>query len=405
MPSYDGKTKKGKENEEVSMRSRNRLLTAIVGFALAVVLMAPAVSQAEECIQELCKKVDAWEILADLSGTMSQGWRQGECGDMSKFRAQQTLLLKMSNAIPELDYNGALRRFGFKFYIADKDDWSKLVWGPDIFNRAAMEAEIQKLEETQGITPLEPAMTASDDEFSMWGGRKALLILSDFHRDPDFGQPIEYARTLKAKYGSDICIYTFGFSNAEDDLANAQGVAAASECGKYYDGCTMLKDQDAFDAMIRHIFLLQGSGCPDEDGDGVCDDVDQCPGTPAGAEVDERGCWIGAYESFFDFNKAVIKKKYMPYIESAANVLVAHPELYVTLDGHTDSIGSEAYNERLGMRRAKAVERAMIKFGVNKGRLKVHSYGETRPIATNDTDEGRAKNRRVEITVWQPGAK
>lgn len=379
------------------MRSQKRLLTAMVGLALGVLLMVPALSQAQ-----IIKKVDNFEILADLSGSMTKDWKASDCGKMQKFAAQKELLAKVNAAIPLLNYQAAFRRFGFKWYISGPEDWSRLEYGPTAYCQTELAAVIDKLEKTTGITPLGPAIQASDAELSIWCGTKALVIFSDFKKDPDFGKPVDEAKKLREKYGDSLRIYTIGFCFSDEELAVAKAVAEAG-CGMYFDGCTVLKDQCAFDAMMAEIFYIVG--CIDTDGDGVCDDVDQCPDTPPGAVVDERGCWIGAYESFFDFNKAIVKKQYYPNIKAAAEVLKKETNLYVTLDGHTDSIGSQKYNYGLGLRRAKAVRNLLVKFGVDPKRLKVKSYGKLRPIASNDTPEGRARNRRVEITVWQPEGK
>ena len=117
--------------------------------------------------------------------------------------------------------------------------------------------------------------------------------------------------------------------------------------------------------------------------------------------MDDRGCWVAAYANYFDFNRAVVKSKYLPLLKKAASILRANPGLNVELAGHTDSIGSEEYNMELGRRRAEAVKRILVRYGVSADRLLVQSYGETKPIADNGTAAGRAKNRRVEINVLQ----
>ncbi|MDR2339382.1 MAG: OmpA family protein [Deltaproteobacteria bacterium] len=155
--------------------------------------------------------------------------------------------------------------------------------------------------------------------------------------------------------------------------------------------------------MLR---LLDGRTCkvveePDSDGDGVPDSLDLCPGTPLGAPVDERGCWIVAYAAFFDFNRAVIKREFLPYIEQTARILTENPDIPVYLVGHTDYIGSDSYNYDLGLRRAMAVRDALGRYGVDTGRLQTSSEGETQPIADNRTSSGRARNRRVELHVDQ----
>lgn len=158
--------------------------------------------------------------------------------------------------------------------------------------------------------------------------------------------------------------------------------------------------------MIR---LLDARTCNpvairDSDMDGVPDDQDLCPNTPYGAPVDDRGCWIVAYANFFDFDKAVVKAKYLPYLAGAATVLKNHPDLVVEVQGHTDSVGSSEYNYKLGLRRAEAVKKVLVNNGVQGSRLNISSSGETRPIASNAAASGRARNRRVEIHVAQPEA-
>lgn len=158
--------------------------------------------------------------------------------------------------------------------------------------------------------------------------------------------------------------------------------------------------------MIR---LLDSRTCRpvailDSDGDGVPDDQDLCPNTPLGAQVDERGCWVVAYATFFDFDKYVVKPQFMPYIVSAAAVLNNYPDLIVEIQGHTDHIGTEEYNLQLGQRRADAVKQVLVRNGVRSDRLRTVSFGKSQPIASNSTATGRAKNRRVELHVAQPGA-
>ncbi|MFH1091903.1 MAG: ankyrin repeat domain-containing protein [Pseudomonadota bacterium] len=137
----------------------------------------------------------------------------------------------------------------------------------------------------------------------------------------------------------------------------------------------------------------------DSDGDGVPDYRDQCPNTPKGVKVDERGCWVAAYSNFFGYDQWQVRKEFYPYLQNAAKVLGDNPHLQVEIVGHTDSHGTEAYNLELGRKRAEAVRALLIKFGVKPERLLYKSMGESQPLASNDTAAGRAKNRRVEIHV------
>lgn len=137
--------------------------------------------------------------------------------------------------------------------------------------------------------------------------------------------------------------------------------------------------------------------CIDADEDGVCDNVDKCLGTPRGAKVDERGCWIIGVQ-FFDFDKAVLRPDHYAELNEVASVMKANPDLKVELDGHTCDRGPEKYNQKLSERRAKAVLDYLVNNGIDPQRLSWKGYGETQPAYPNTSEENRAKNRRVELT-------
>jgi OOP family OmpA-OmpF porin len=101
----------------------------------------------------------------------------------------------------------------------------------------------------------------------------------------------------------------------------------------------------------------------------------------------------------FDFNKSIIKQGYYKDIDDLANVMKDYPDLKVVIEGHTDNIGTAAYNKKLSQRRAEAVKQYLVEKGINANRIAAEGFGFDRPIASNDTDEGRQKNRRVEAAV------
>jgi outer membrane protein OmpA-like peptidoglycan-associated protein len=101
----------------------------------------------------------------------------------------------------------------------------------------------------------------------------------------------------------------------------------------------------------------------------------------------------------FDFDRYNIKKLYVPDLEQHVAYLSTNPSSPVTVEGHTDSIGSDQYNQKLSERRATAVRKYLIERGIASSRIRVVGYGEQRPIADNKTREGRAINRRAEFEV------
>jgi len=146
--------------------------------------------------------------------------------------------------------------------------------------------------------------------------------------------------------------------------------------------------------------------CADVDNDGVCDNVDRCPDTPANTAVDAEGCTAVAevvrveLDVKFDFDKAKVKEESYADIRTLADFMNQYPQTTTTVEGHTDSVGPDAYNQKLSERRADAVRNVLVNdYGVESSRVDSVGYGETRPIADNSTEEGRAINRRVEAEV------
>ena len=144
----------------------------------------------------------------------------------------------------------------------------------------------------------------------------------------------------------------------------------------------------------------------DSDGDGVPDSIDQCPGTPMNIVVDERGCPVDVdiidelkmeLRVFFDNDKSAIKSQYQPEIAKVAEKMREYPNSIARVEGHASKTGPSArYNQRLSEARAVAVKSMLTnEFGIAPNRLSTVGYGYDRPIADNNTEEGRAMNRRV----------
>lgn len=101
----------------------------------------------------------------------------------------------------------------------------------------------------------------------------------------------------------------------------------------------------------------------------------------------------------FDFDKSTLRPDAIPILDEAARTLTTESSLQVSVEGHTDSRGTDAYNDALSLRRAHTVQKYLGDHGVDRSRLTVIGHGESKPVASNDTDDGRAQNRRVELLV------
>lgn len=195
-----------------------------------------------------------------------------------------------------------------------------------------------------------------------------------------------------------------------------------------------VKNSKAAEPAPRAVAPAPAPAPVDSDGDGVTDDRDACPGTPAGTPVDSRGCplpkdgdkdgvkddddhcldtpmgtevnGMGCAKErniklegvHFEFDSARLTAESMAILDRTARVMKENSDLNFTVGGHTDSMGSDTYNMTLSDRRAKAVRDYLISKGVDGSNLTAMGYGESRPVASNDTEAGRAENRRVELS-------
>ena len=144
----------------------------------------------------------------------------------------------------------------------------------------------------------------------------------------------------------------------------------------------------------------------DFDRDGIEDRLDQCPNTPCNFSVDGYGCPIKAtLKIHFATNSSTIRDYSMVKVEEFAHFLLKNRGSTVTIIGHTDSVGSAQSNKTLSYKRANSVVQALIAKGVSPARIHAEGKGESLPIASNKTEDGKAKNRRIEAILSYPKRK
>jgi OOP family OmpA-OmpF porin len=238
--------------------------------------------------------------------------------------------------------------------------------------------------------------------------KTALIVVSDGKEPLD--DPAGSAAKLKAE-NPDACFYAVLVGDDPGGKALMDNIAQTGECG-YAVAAESVYTTEGMTEFVNDVFLSKKPPpppkiveptprpCPDSDNDGVCDENDRCPRTPVGVKPDAYGCWVlGGV--LFDFDKAVIKEEAYPLLDEVHRILMKNPDLTVVFEGHTDSVGPEVYNQNLSERRAGAVMKYMLNKGVPSAQMSTAGYGETRPAADNGTKQGRALNRRVEITPKQ----
>jgi len=221
--------------------------------------------------------------------------------------------------------------------------------------------------------------------------------------------------------------YKFGFG-LQYFLSESLGVRAEAERYRINDSLGTKGDVDLFSVGLVYRFgataavaepVRQQAAAPapqpapapapapvvqdrDSDNDGVVDRLDRCPNTPAGTKVDANGCpevLMVLTGVNFAYDSSQIDASSVRILDEAVTALNEANSVRIRIVGHTDSRGSEEYNQSLSVRRANAVRDYFVSKGISAARLSTSGEGESRPVASNNTDDGRFQNRRVELHV------
>lgn len=146
---------------------------------------------------------------------------------------------------------------------------------------------------------------------------------------------------------------------------------------------------DKYEGVTAHYILRQG-------GVAATPQSEIIKAPPEKQKMDSPVLVIETTNVLFDFDKCIIKDRFVPELKKWVDYFNNNPEVSAEIYGHTDSIGTKEYNKNLSMKRAQAVVNFLVKSGIAAGRLSAKGFGEDVPAATNNTKEGRQKNRRVE---------
>jgi OOP family OmpA-OmpF porin len=219
----------------------------------------------------------------------------------------------------------------------------------------------------------------------------------------------KYPAQNRYSYGYGGLEYTFG-SSSKKSLEWVNPVAMMYD--ELYDAA-LRQEVEALKGRVTNVETAVSDLKKDSDGDGVADQFDKCPNTPANTVVDGSGCPIifpkidttakpmamaaAAYSNIqFEFDSSVLKTSSYPVLDATSADLKSTGAT-LTIAGYASSEGTAAYNMRLSKDRANSVKTYLVNSGVDAKKLKIKAFGETHPIADNSTEEGRVANRRVEF--------
>ncbi|WP_319776774.1 OmpA family protein [Maridesulfovibrio sp.] len=350
-------------------------VSLIMTVALAVLLVFGSMAGAESRIV-LKPKVDAFAYFVDTSPSMAQAY--GSTGN-PKIVAGLNALKRLNNVVPELGYDSAL------YAMPDFE-----TYGPkSVFSRAAMASNLSAVPSDLPFfqsTPMGEGFSDLDNTIKNWQGKFAVIFVSDGLTNSG-RNPSLVVSDMAKKYGDRFCLHVISVADTARGKANLKRLASLTPCGVYVDA-TDLADKAVLDKFAQDVFYTQEEEL-------IVEIVEEVV-VPQAVPVQEKI----VFRNFnFGFDKYQITDEMVPALTEAAAMLDEFPNLKVLVGGHTDSSGSEAYNQGLSERRAKSVADWLAGNGVASERIQVKGYGEMSPKYDNKTKEGRKLNRRVEIDV------
>lgn len=343
------------------------------------------------------RKIDTFIVVLDTVSSMERTHQNR----LEIERGFETVS-RLNRTVPQLDYRAGLVAFSSGSCLGCED--AELIYGPAPYHRGEMEQALARYSASGSVrrtTGRIGGMQASQLIQQGDLGRVALIVVTD-SENAMHGRAVKTVQKLRWSLGGRLCIYPILVNRDCDGQVMTEQIVKVGGCG-FAVNADDIAAPDAMARYVREVFLgpaaapvalAASSVAADSDGDGVPDSRDRCPDTPAGVGVDPDGCWV-LHGIYFDSDAAVIKDA--KALDQALAVFQANPKLTADVQGHTDSTASAEYNQALSENRAKAVREYFIQRGIAPERIRAMGSGETRPIASNDTVEGRALNRRVEL--------
>jgi outer membrane protein OmpA-like peptidoglycan-associated protein len=224
-----------------------------------------------------------------------------------------------------------------------------------------------------GTTPLDAVFAQVQDSLEGKTGTAAVVIFSDGIPDEPM-RALDAAKLLVASYSEQVCFHTVHFGDDADGAKFLASVSALTDCGNAQN----LAGTWGADNLMKFVHGVFAGEAPDVA-------VDPCEG-----RIVLRGVE-------FEFDSANLTGSSAVVLDVAIEELGQCRNIPIQIDGHTDSVGAAAYNQALGQRRADSVKAYFVSKGLASGRLSSRSFGESKPVSSNDTEDGRRINRRVEL--------
>lgn len=315
-------------------------------------------------------KVASFVVILDASASMAH-----RSGGLVKYDVAMATASRMNQTIPPLDYQAGLAAFSSGTCLDGAS--TQMLYGMAPYQRAGFASALDAVACAGGTTPLVSAVALGTQSLNTALGDAAVIIISDF-RGVDAANTVAAVKRMQAASADHLCIHTINTGDDPWDQQLADELAASSKCGSAVHAA----DIASADKMADYVTAVL-----------------LAPAPPDAVVQYERNTLSTA--ALFDFNRAVLKEAGKVALHELGDAIKAKGARVVDIDiiGHTDSTGPAEYNMGLSIRRAEAVREYIVSEGIDAGIIDVSGEGENNPVASNDTPQGRAENRRVDINV------
>lgn len=327
--------------------------------------------------------LDNFLIILDASSSMNDMYKGNK-----KFVTAREIVKHLSQTLPELDQNAGLRSFGHKPQVSDK--LTVLFYGMENYTQKGLNEKLSLVSSAGGTSPMHTALTAAGEDLKTFSGKTAVVIISDGQEAMGLKSPItlKTAQTLKNQMGADLCFYPIFVGDDEEGIILMEKIARIGECG-FVTKADKLMTGSGMGEFVQDVFLTKKPMVK-----APAPAPAPAPKVVAPPAVEQ--VWV-VDEAYFDFDKIIIKPAGFEFLDKVVSIWKSRPELFIKIQGHTDSIGTREYNDVLSLRRAEAVKAYLINQGIDKKYLSCEGLAFSKPVASNKTAEGRALNRRVEL--------
>jgi len=344
------------------------------------------------------QKVNNFLVILDASGTMKG----------AEFDTAKEAVTRMILTIPDLKLKSGLRSFGF--IIGDQ---TYTLYGMADHDKAKFIAALPAFA-GQGSSPLGDSITAAGSDLNGTTGPCALIVVSDGIPtiEPSTLSGPNAAAAIKKQYGDRLCIYTVHVGNNTEGKEIMDKIAKAGACGSAVSVGEIMTPESMAN-FVQGVFLAKASPPPSPPPPPAPKPTPPPPPPPPEPKPEPKPAPTPppppappkvidklTLQVLFDVDRSFITPAAQKELEKAVAFVKKYPGAKIEVGGHTDSTGTDAYNQKLSERRATAVKDYLIKeAAVDSSKITAVGYGRTKPVADNKTAAGRTQNRRVEILI------